>query len=62
MRFGGLSLIEKAFQQVIQKTPAEWRGLYSGLIQTQESIVNRVLKKNLLFVPIKTGPLLKKAY
>ena len=57
-----LLLVEKALQQVIQEAPAERRGLYAGLIQAQQSIVGRVLKKWLLFFPVKPGPFRKKIF
>ena len=62
MQVSPLWLVEKAFQQIIQKAPAERRGLYAALVQVQQSIVGRILKKRLLFFPVKPGPLRKKIF
>ena len=62
MHVSPLWLVEKALQQIIQKAPAERRGLYTGLVQVQQSVVGRILKKRRLFFPVKPGPLCKKIF
>ena len=62
MHVSPLWLVQKALQEIIQKAPAERRGLYAGFIQAQQSIVGRILKKRLLFFPGKPGPLRKKIF
>ena len=62
MHVSPLWLVEKALQEIIQKAPAERRGLYAGFIQAQQSIAGRILKKRLLFFPVKPGPLRKKIF
>ena len=62
MQVSPLWLVEKALQQIIQKAPAERRGLYAVLVQVQQSIVGRILKKRLFFFPVKPGPLRKKIF
>ena len=55
MQVSPLWLVEKALQQIIQKAPAERRGLYAVLVQVQQSIAGRILKKRLLVFPVKPG-------
>ena len=62
MHVSPLWLVEKALQQIIQKAPAQRRSLYAGLVQVQQSSVGRILKKRLLFFPVKPGPLCKKIF